>query len=218
MKLAQKLRVLIVDDHRMFREGIRSRLENESDICVVGEAASAEEALALVNETDPSIVILDIRLPGMSGIELARILRRQRPELKILVLSGYDFDQYVRAAARVGIEGYLVKDAPQESLVQAVREIAAGGAVLPPNIASKVMRSYASGSSSIRERQVWELTVRETEILELIYQGLRNAEIAQRLSISPRTVEVHVSSIIAKLRAQSRTEAVRIALENNLIK
>ena len=210
--------VLIVDDHRMFREGIRSRLEQEPDIQVVGEAPSAEAAIALVEEKEPTIVLLDIRLPDSSGIKLARLLRGRWPDLKILILTGYDFDQYVRALARVGIDGYLLKDAPQEDLVTAMREIVAGGVVLPPRIASKVMRSYASRAGSARGSQLWELTVREIEILELLYQGLRHAEIAQRLGISLRTVETHVSSVISKLGAQSRTDAVRIAVDRGLFR
>ena len=193
-------------------------MERESDFVVVGEASSAEEALDLMEEQSPSIVILDIRLPVTSGIELARLLRDGWPELKLLVLSGYDFDQYVIALARIGIDGYLLKDAPQEDLVRALREIANGGAALPPAIASKVMRSYASEPVRPRSRQLWDLTLREIEILELLHQGLRNAEIARRIAISPRTVEAHVSRIIAKLGAQSRTEAVRFALERGLIK
>lgn len=212
------IRILVVDDQQMFREGIRSRLELEPDMQVVGEAASAEEALTRIQETDPSIVILDVRLPNISGIEAARLMRQQWPDLKILILTGYDFDQYVRAAARAGIDGYLVKDAPQESLVAALREISAGGAMLPPQIASKVMRSYASPAGSAPTGQTWELTIREIQVLELLYQGLRNTEIAHRLAISSRTVETHVSSIISKLGAQSRTEAVRIAVEKGLIK
>jgi len=212
------VRVLIVDDQRMFREGIRSRLEQEPDIQVVGEAGSAEETLSLVPKTNPTILILDIRLPNVSGIELARLVRQQWPDLKILMLTGYDFDQYVRAASRVGIDGYLLKDAPQDTLVQALREIAAGGAVVPPNIASKILRAYSELPVRVREREPDELTVREIEVLELIFQGLRNTEIAERLSISARTVEAHAGSIISKLGAQSRTEAVRIAVEKNLIK
>lgn len=212
------LRVLLVDDHRMFREGVRARLQQEPDISVVGEAATAEEALALVDETRPTIVILDIRLPTISGIEAAKLLRKKWPDLKILMLSGYDFDQYIRAAARVGIEGYLLKDSAQDTLVQALREIATGGAVLPPHIASKVMRDYRLIPSVSRSKEVEELTVRELDVLELIAQGLRNTEIAQRLSISVRTVEAHISSIMSKLGVDSRTEAVRLALEKKLIK
>ena len=212
------IKVLIVDDHRMFREGIRSRLEQEKDIKVVGEAASGREALELAQEKEPAVIILDIRLPDISGIEVVRQLRKSRSNLKILVLTGYDFDQYVRAMARLGIDGYLLKDAPQEHLVQAIRDIASGGVVLPPNIASKVMRSYAFPSGAVKEQRSPLLTVRELEVLELLYQGFRNSQIAERLGISARTVENHVSSIADKLGAQSRTEAIRLAVEAGLIK
>ncbi len=155
--------VLIVDGHQMFRQGIRLRLENEPDNEVVGETDTAEEAVDLVDKTSPTIVLLDIRLPSMSGIEAALLMRKRYPDVRILILTGYDFDQYIRAAGRAGIHGYLLKDAPQEALVDAIREI------------------------------------------------------ASRLDISPQTVEAHVGNIIAKLGAQSRTEAVRIAVEKKII-
>ena len=212
------LRIVLVDDHQMFREGIRDRLAQEPDITVVGEASSADETMTVIEASSPTVVILDIRLAGASGIELARSIRQRWPELRILILSGYDFDQYVRAAARVGIDGYLLKDAPRDTLVEALREIAMGGAVLPPTIASKVMRTYAAATSG---GDVWmpgELTLREIDILELMHQCLRNQEIAGRLSISIRTVESHVSAVLAKLGAQTRTQAVRVGVEKNFIK
>ena len=212
------LRVALVDDHQMFREGIRDRLQQEPDITVVGEASSADEAMAVIEATSPTVVILDIRLAGASGIELARRFRQQWPELRILILSGYDFDQYVRAAARVGIDGYLLKDAPRDTLVEALREIAMGGAVLPPTIASKVMRTYAASSSGRDDRTPGDLTLREIDSLELMHQGLRNQEIARRLAISTRTVESHVSAVLAKLGAETRTQAVRVGVEKYLIK
>ena len=212
------IKVLIVDDHRMFREGIRSRLARHSRFKIIGEAASAEEAIELMQQAAPSIVILDIRMQGPSGIDLARRLRREWPEVKILVLSGYDFDQYVRALARIGIHGYLLKDGAQEALVEALDEIARGGVVLPPRIASKIMRSYASDTVHEPRNPRWDLTVREIEVLEYLHEGLRNADIASRLDISPRTVETHVSSIISKLGARSRTEAVRKAVQVSLIR
>jgi DNA-binding NarL/FixJ family response regulator len=212
------LQVLIVDAYRMFREGVRSRLEQEPDIQVVGEASSGQEAFALLEQTNPTIVTLDIRLPDTSGIEVARLLRQQHPELKILILSAYDFDQYVEATVRLGIDGYLLKDSPLEKLVQALREIASGGVVLPPHIAAKLMRTYSTRRAVFRERELDELTVRELEVVELMAHGLRNIEIAQRLLISVRTVEAHVSNIMAKLGAQSRTEAVQIGIEERLIK
>ena len=184
-------KVFIVDDHQMFREGIRNRLAQEDDFEVVGEAASADEALEIIGKAKPDIAILDIRMPGKSGIDLARILRKQWPDIKILVLSGYDFDQYVRTLARIGIQGYMLKDSPQEELIDSLRTIAAGGAALPPQIASKVMRSYASETTTTDTRQVWELTLRELDVLELLHEGLKNTEISERLDISHRTVETH---------------------------
>ena len=215
--MSSPVKVLIVDDHRMFREGIRTRLARHARFKVVGEAASSDEAIKIMQHAAPSIVILDIRMPGPSGIDLARHLRREWPDVKILVLSGYDFDQYVRAFARIGIHGYLLKDSPQEALVEALDEIARGGVVLPPRIASKVMRSYASDSGSEGRTARWELTGREIEVLECLHEGLRNADIASRLGISTRTVEAHVSSIISKLDARSRTDAVRKAMLGGLI-
>jgi len=212
------IKILIVDDHRMFREGIRSRLARYSRFKVMGEAASAEEAIKIMQQAVPSIVILDIRMQGPSGIDLARRLRREWPDVKILVLSGYDFDQYVRALARIGIHGYLLKDSPQEALIEALDEIARGGVVLPPRIASTIMRSYASDTETEDRHPRWDLTIREIEVLECLHEGLRNADIASRLAISPRTVETHVSSIISKLGARSRTEAVRKAVQGSLIR
>ena len=212
------IRVLLVDDHRMFREGIRKHLARHARFKVVGEASSADEAIRLMPQTSPAIVILDIRMQGPSGIDVARRLRREWPDVKILVLSGYDFDQYVRALARIGIHGYLLKDGPQEDLIAALDEIARGGVVLPPRIASKVMRSYASDATGESRGSRWDLTVREIEVLECLHEGLRNIDIAARLEISPRTVETHVSSIISKLGARSRTEAVRRAVQGSLIR
>ena len=212
------IKVLIVDDLRMFREGIRSRLEYEPDIVVVGEAGSAEEALTLIPELSPTIVILDILLPGISGIDVAKLIQRDWPNIRILILTGYDFDQYVRACTYAGIDGYLLKDSPQERLVSALREIAAGGVVLHPRIASKVMRIYSETPVKETVGQQEELTMREIEVLELTYQGLRNSNIAESLSISIRTVEAHMRSIFGKLGIQSRTEAVRVAVEYNMIK
>ena len=217
-QLSGEIRILIVDDQRMFREGIRARLEREPDIQIVGEAATAEEAIKLVQTTNPSTVLVDIRLPDASGIDLAKRLRKDWPDMKILVLTGYDFDQYVQAMARIGVDGYLLKDAPQDALVEAIRDIVAGGAALSPQIASKVLRGYSTVGSASLEHAVGDLTVRELDILELIHLGLTNPGIAEKLSISPRTVEAHVGNIMAKLGVPSRSEAVRIAVERRLFK
>ena len=210
--------VLLVDDHRMFREGVRARLDQEPRFRVVGEASTAQEALEVMRRESPAIVVLDIRLQETSGIELARQLRSEWPDVKILVLSGYDFEQYVRSLARIGIQGYLLKDEGQAGLVRALDEIARGGAALEPRIASTVMRTYASTSKERPVEHLWSLTTREIEILEYVREGFRNQDIGARLGISLRTVESHVSRIIAKLGAGSRTDAVRIALMRGVMK
>lgn len=209
-------RILLVDDHQMFREGIRARLNAEPDFDVVGEAGSSEEALRAMEEQNVDIVLLDIRMPKVSGVDLARALKKRWPDVRIVVLSGYDFEQYVRAMARIGIEGYLLKDSPQDALIDALREVAKGGVVLPPAIASKVMRDYSSGEPV--RRHLWELTLREIEVLEHLAQDKTNGEIAADLGISPRTAETHVRNIISKLGADSRADAARIAAERGLIK
>ena len=216
--MKQPISVVIIDDHQMFREGIRSRIDRESDMTVVGEAGTAEAAFELVEQTKPTVLILDIRLPNMSGLEAARLLRSRHPSLSILLLTGYDFDQYVRAAALARIQVYLLKDSPQEALIDAVCEVARGGTVLSPDVASKVIENLAEASESGRPKRISELTVREIEILEMLYQGMRNAAIGDRLEISTRTVEAHVGNVISKLGAQNRTEAVQIALQNKIIR
>ncbi|MDA1035502.1 MAG: response regulator transcription factor [Chloroflexi bacterium] len=139
----RQIRVVLVDDHAMVRQGIRDRLAKESDISVVGEAENREAGIALVDQLLPDVVVLDIRLHQDSGIEVAKKLRADHPQIKILILSAYDYDQYVRALARVRVDGYISKENSQEELVQAIREVVVGGAVLTPKVASKVMKAMS---------------------------------------------------------------------------
>ncbi|MEX2598727.1 MAG: response regulator transcription factor [Dehalococcoidia bacterium] len=215
------VRVVLVDDHAMVRQGIRERLAKETDINVVGEAETRDDGLALVEQLQPDVVVLDIRLRQDSGIEIAKHIRRHYPAIKILILSAYDYDQYVRALARVGVDGYISKENSQEELVQAIREVVSGGAVLTPKVASKVMRAIAEAphqSSHANNHHVEDLTLREIEVLELMREGMRNVAIAEHLAISPRTVESHVARIMSKLGATSRTEAIKTAAEIGLLK
>ncbi len=201
----------------MFREAIRFWLEQESDISVVGKAASAEEALIEIERIKPDIVLLDISLPAMSGIELAQQLRNKWPDLSILVLSSYDFSGYVRSLAKVGIAGYVLKTAPIKELVQAIREVASGGAIMSPTIASKLLQC-CSNYSLIQKCTPDQLTPREIEVLYLMRQGVTNSDIAKHLSISIRTVESHVSSILSKIGVRTRTEAVYVAQQKGMVK
>jgi len=184
---------------------------------VVGEAETAEEALRLTDELAPDVVILDIRLKNGSGIDVARALMRKGSTARVLVLTAHDFEQYVDALARAGVRGYLLKDTPPEQLIKAVHDVYEGHGVLPGRIAASVLDSL-SRERRDSPRTPDDLTIREIEVLELLYQGRRNQEIAERLGISQRTAESHVANIFSKLGATTRAEAVRIAIEHGYIK
>ena len=203
------IRVLLVDDHTLMRQGTRALLSEADDIVIVAESERGEEALTLAQEHRPDVVILDIRLPGLGGVEVARRLREDLPATRILILTAYDYDQYVRALFAIGVEGYLLKNATGEELIAAVREVSAGKQVLSPEIEAR--KSNADGF------QPDALTDREIEILTLVSQGESNKEIAQVLGITPRTAEWHLGKVMAKLGARSRTEAVRLGRQQGVI-
>ena len=210
------IRVVLIDDHAMVRQGIRYRLEQEDDITVIGEAETREAGIALVEQLQPDAVVLDIRLRQDSGIEVAKKLRADHPNVKILILSAYDFDQYVRALSRVGIDGYISKENSQDELVEAIREVIGGGTVLSPRVATKVMRNVPDQikptSTHTEIPQTDELTLREIEILQLMREGKNTQEITEHLALKDRVVETNISSLMAKLGATSRAEAIQIAL------
>jgi len=211
------IRVLLVDGHQMFREGVCSCLAHDPGICVVGQVGTAAEALHLIPTALPTVVVFDVRLPDAAGVDLARQVHQGWPEVKLLTLTGYDYTEYVRAMLRAGIDGYILKSASPQSLVDTLREVSTGGLVLPPHIAAKAVRGSSPTPGLDITRQPDTLTMRELEVMELIHQGCRNGEIGNRLDISPRTVEAHVSNIVAKMGARNRTDAVRIAQEHQLI-
>lgn len=181
------IRVLVVDDHALHREGTRRILEEYDGLEVVGDADSGEAALALINELNPDVVLLDIRLPGINGIETARRAHRHHPDVRILVVTAYDDEEYVRGAFEAGAAGYLSKAAPGRELVEAVRAVVSGATVLGPSLLGALL-ARDDGAST-------RLTEREEEVLELLAQGLHNKQVALRLGISARTVERHCDSI-----------------------
>ena len=209
---SEVIRVVVVDDHALHRDGTRQILEAHPDLQVVGDAASGEVALALVNQLHPDVVLMDIRLPGMNGIEVARQLTRDHPDVRVLMVSAYDEDEYVRGALEAGAAGYLRKTAPGKELVQAVRAVAAGASVLQSGLAARLLSSTRQ-----REQGADDLTERELSVLGLLAAGLHNREVATRLGISTRTVDRHCDNIYAKLGVGSRTEAVVRAISTNLL-
>lgn len=206
-----KLRVLIVDDHALHREGTRRILEQDSDIEVVGDAYSAEMALAVINRDEPDVVLMDVRLPGMSGIEATRRIAHDHPRVKVLVVTAYDDDEFVREGLEAGASGFLSKAAPGRELVAGVREAAEGRLVLQSQLLTRVLRPRSPTNDGVR------LTDRERQVLTLLVDGLHNRQIAERLDISTRTVERHCDSLYSKLGVGSRTEAVVKALSRGIV-
>ncbi len=208
------IRVLLADDHAVVRKGIREFLEEEPDIQVVAEAADGEEAKALIRQHLPDVVILDIRMPGATGIDVTRWIRQQSAAMGVLILSAYDDDPFVVAALQAGANGYVLKTAEAEEIVAAVRAVYRNQSALDPRIAQKLIM-HVSGSSPARV--VEDLTAREREVLTLAAQGLTNRAIGRALGISDRTVQGHLANIYSKLHVGSRTEAVTKALQLGII-
>lgn len=207
------IRVMLVDDHALVREGTRELLERESDLEVVAEAGDGAEAVELATKHRPDVIIMDIAIPKLNGIDATRRIKGLHPATAVLVLTAYDNDQYIFALLEAGAAGYLLKDIKTHDLVQAIRSVYAGESVLHPVVARKVVdhftrRRETAGAEPHDERAFDHLTVRELEVLKLAARGMTNREIANHLSISMRTVQVHLSNVFGKLGVGSRTEAV----------
>jgi DNA-binding NarL/FixJ family response regulator len=204
---------MIVDDHEVLRTGTRQVLESSGDIVVVGEADDGNAALAMIDELDPNVVLIDIRLPDRSGIDVARQLIIKNPGVRVVVLSAYDDDEFVRSALEVGVTGYLLKTMPRDELVAAVRAAAQGTTVLDPVLSPRLAGAHSSWGPGYGPRLTW----RERETVELVAEGLSNKAIAARLGVSVRTVEGHLNHVFTKLGVESRTELVRFVLTQGLI-
>ena len=213
----ENVRVLIADDHPLFRDGVRSLLASLANVEVVGEAASGEEAVALSATTQPDIVLMDIQMPGLNGIEATRRILTASPRAGIIVLTMYDDDDSVFAAMRAGARGYLLKGADQSELVRAIEAVANGEALLSPTIARRLIAFFTALRRETAAQIAFpDLTEREREVLDLIAAGLNNTQIAQRLLLSGKTVRNHVSNIFSKLQVADRAQAIVRAREAGL--
>jgi NarL family two-component system response regulator LiaR len=223
------IRILLADDHPIVREGLRAVLETQADFEVIAEAADGDEALRLALKLQPDILLLDLEMPVRDGVETIRRLRQQQPGARIIVFTAFDNDERIIHAVQAGANGYLLKGAPREEIFKAIHITMEGGSLLQPVVASKLLRhmnhlpSAGSQGSSFNSHAAQgmppyeALTERELEVLKLLAQGMPNKEIASLLVITERTAKFHVTSIIGKLGARNRTEAVSLAAQKGLI-
>lgn len=213
----QEIKLVLADDHAVVRSGTRELLEQQPDLKIVGEASNGEEAIQLAQKLQPDVMVMDVRMPKMSGVEATRRIKAEHPNVRILVLTAHDDDEYVFALLQAGANGYLLKTAEIDELVRAIRTVAAGQSALAPEVAGKVMAQFSSGKGSPdvlsdTQAQFDGLTARELSILELVAKGMSNKQIGKQLFISDRTVQAHLSNIFSKLGVNSRTEAVMYAV------
>jgi len=210
------IRVLIADDHQLFRDGLRALLLSATDMEVVGEAASGDDVIRLAGEAIPDVILMDIQMPDMDGIQATRQILAIAPQVRVLMVTMFEDDQSVFTAIRAGARGYVLKGARHQEMLRAIRTVASGGAVFSPEIAARMTSFFASTRTSNPQETFSDLTNRELEILRLIGQGKSNAEIAETLIISVKTVRNHVSNIFNKLQVADRAQAALRAREAGL--
>jgi DNA-binding NarL/FixJ family response regulator len=206
--MEDSVRVLIAEDHPLFREGMRGRLERVAEVAVVGEAASGEEAVELAEKLEPDVILMDIKMPGLNGIEATRQILRSSPTVGVLMLTMFEDDDSVFAAMRAGARGYLLKDSGGEGVVHAIRALASGEAVFGAGVAERIMGFFSAPRAAAPQRAFPELTEREEEVLSLVAKGKSNQQIATELFVSLKTVRNHVSNILLKLQVADRAQAV----------
>jgi DNA-binding NarL/FixJ family response regulator len=212
------IHVLVADDQQLVRGGFRMILRAEPDIEVVGEAADGAEAIALARELDPDVVLMDVRMPNVDGIEATRkIVDGREDGPRVLVLTTFDLDEYVYEALRAGASGFLLKDAPEEQLVAGIRIVADGGSLFAPAVTRRLIERFAGAAPQELPPALAELTTRELEVLRLLARGLSNAEIAAELVVSEHTAKTHVAHILNKLDLRDRVQAVVLAYESGIV-
>jgi DNA-binding NarL/FixJ family response regulator len=211
--MSETIRILVADDHPVVRDGLVAILGTQADFAVVGEAGTGLEVIAAVERWQPDVLLLDLEMPELDGLETLQRLQTAKSTVRVIVFTAFDTDERILGAVQAGAQGYLLKGVPRQELFNAIRVVYSGGSLLQPMVASKLLRQVSQPNSA----PVETLTAREMEVLQLLGQGLQNKEIAARLVISERTVKFHVSSIMGKLGAGNRTEAVSIAAQQGLI-
>ncbi len=214
-----RIRVLIADDHAIVREGVRAVLAMSEDIEVVGEAANGQEAIEAARALSPDVILMDIAMPGLGGLEATLEIRKENPDAKILVLTQYEDREYIRRFLKAGVSGYVLKKAAGAELTAAIRAVNRGGLVLDPEVAREAMREQAASAAGAGEADPYEsLTDREKQVLKLVAEGRSNKEVAELLDISVKTAMSHREHIMQKLDLHSRTELIRFAIQKGVIR
>lgn len=217
--MSQTIHILVADDHPVVRDGLVAMLSTQVDFQVVGASSTGAETVDLAASLQPDVILLDLEMPEMDGVEALRRIRANRSDAKVIVFTAFDTDERILNAVRAGARGYLLKGAPREDIFRAIRVVNEGGSLLEPVVATKLMQQVVEAGKSDRDPGLVEpLTPREEEVLQLLAQGKTNKEIASELVVTERTVKFHVSSILRKMDRGNRTEAVRLAVELGLVK
>lgn len=212
------IKVVIVDDHALLREGLAKILSLESNFLIVGEANCGDEAIALTRTLKPDVVLMDINMPGLNGIEATKIIKEEMPQVEIIALTIHEDEEYIFELVRAGVSGYILKDIQPEQLIKAIKDVAEGKTAIQPNITAKLLGEF--NRLSDRKTNMFscdQLTARELEVIKLIAQGMPNKEIASTLYISEKTVKNHITNIFRKLNVEDRTQAALFALKNKIV-
>jgi DNA-binding NarL/FixJ family response regulator len=216
--MSEKVRIVIAEDHTILREGLRSLLSSSANFEIIGEAGDGREAIRQVKKYKPDLILTDLSMPRMNGMEAIKEIRRESPATKVLVLTVHRAEEYILATFRAGADGYLLKDSTHSELLMAVKKVLSGTHYISPEISEKVIEGYIEGKKNLKSRTLWEtLTQREREILKLIAEGYRNKEIAEELYISVKTVEKHRANLMEKLDLHSIQALTAFAIERGLV-
>lgn len=217
----ENIKILIVDDHTLVREGFAKMLDLEPQFEVVGQSSSARDALEKTAKLKPDIVLMDIKLPGINGIEATKLIKRDFPDVEIIILSMYDEEEYVLESVKAGATGYVLKDISQEELFSAIKVVHSGGSLIQPGLARKVLKEFVHLAKDItvpgKSSAMKELSEREIEVLQCVSEGKSNKEVAEQLSISEKTVKAHLRTIFRKLEVSDRAQAVAEAMRKGLV-
>jgi len=214
-QMSAKIRIMITDDHPVVREGLSAMLSREQDFEVVGEAVNGKEAIEKARNLKPDVVLMDLRMPEVDGVEAMRQIRVDNPDIKFIVLTTYDNDEYIFRGIEAGARAYLLKDSPREEMFRAIRVVSEGGSLIEPAVAGKVLDRFAKLSRQVQMPET--LSEREVEVLRLIAKGTSNKIVATSLNISESTVKTHIQNIFNKLEVNDRTEAVTEAIKKGII-